>query len=373
MGRHAGIPVGSLVVLAAVLAGACTRTWILSDNSDDGGPPPDAITGETGGALGKGGAAGFGGRGGSLGTGGQPAPACSPTQDKIGVQILTTDLIFIVDRTMSMGTKVGDTTRMGAVQTVLRTLIQSKQNEVNFGYAEFPGTGPCPNACCISFNSVATQPANYLAIDGAMQCDFGPSCLAQNDARPMAQTLMAVPGLWGNNQPYDPTVVLIVDGPPGCSFDDPSQTCQPALDAVSMLNGSATETYVVALGEDAQSETCLQKMAARGGTQMGLIPVSENGPDLTAALGEKIGPIVASAAETSCTIELKSKPPRMDQVSVFIKGTEVCHDFSTKNGWTWADQKSVRIQLRGPACQMLQNARQPDVWVRFGCAPCGDI
>ena len=369
MRRHAGIPVGLLVLLA----GACTRTWVLPGDPD-GGPPLDAIS--AGGASGKGGALGFGGRGGSSGTGGQPWPGCSPTQDKIGVEILTTDLMFVVDRTMSMGTKVGDTTRMTAVQTVVRNLVQANQYAVNFGYTEFPGPGPCPNACCLPSNAVPTQARNWPAIEMATRpCDFGPACVAQNDGRPIAPTLMAVAGLWTDNPPNDPRVVLIVDGPPGCQFDDPSQTCQPALDAVSMLSRSSdtysAETYVVALGQDAQNDACLVKMALRGGTQ--ILGISENGQDLVSALSAAIAPIVAEAAATSCTIELKSKPARLDLVAVFIRGQEVPFDPSgNKNGWNFQNDSNIRIQLHGSSCQDLQGARPSEVSARFGCAPCGE-
>jgi hypothetical protein len=275
---------------------------------------------------------------------------------------------------MSMGNKFGNTTRINAVQSVLRNLIQNNQNAVNFGYAEFPGAGPCNNACCTSSNIVRTLPKTGGAIDGAFgQCVFGPpSCLAPNDARPIAQTLLSVPSLWGTSQPPYPTVVLIVDGPPGCPFDDPNQTCQPALDAISTLRPSETDTFIVALGPDAQNNDCLWKMAERAGTPPGLLQVSENGPDPTGSLSAAISPIVAAAASTSCTIQLKSKPARMDLVAVYIGDREVPF-YSTGNiGWNYVKQSSLRIQVRGADCQRLQQARQTDVSVLYGCSPCGE-
>ena len=373
MRRRAGIPVGLVVLLAGILAGACTRTWVVPGDPEDGGPPMDA---NSAGSSGRGGAFGFGGRGGSNGTGGQLGPGCSPTQVDLGVEILTTDLMFVVGRTMSMGTKVGDTTRMAAVQSAVRNLVQMNQYAVNFGYAEFPGIGACSNACCLPSNTVPTQSKSWPSIEMATRpCDFGTACLAQNDARPIAQTLMAVAGAWNTNPPHDPRVVLIVDGPPGCPFDDPSATCQPALDAVMMLNRSqeaySAETYVVALGQDAQNDSCLQKMALRG-AQIDPIEVSESGQDFTSSLLAAIAPIVGDAAATSCTIELKSKPPRPDLVSVTIMGREVPFDSSGRTGWNYQKGSNTRIQLHGSSCQDLQRVRQTEVVAKYGCAPCGE-
>jgi hypothetical protein len=208
------------------------------------------------------------------------------------------------------------------------------------------------------------------------QCDFGPACVAQNDARPIGQTLMAVAGAWTTNPPNDPRVVLIVDGPPGCPFDDPSEPCQSALEGVMTLSDSSgafsAETYVVTLGQDAQNDSCLQQMALRGGTQMGPIGVSESGPDLESALLAAIAPIVADAAATSCLIELKSRPSRPDLVSVTIAGREVPFDSSGKIGWNFQKGSSFRIQLHGSSCQDLQRARPKEVAAWFGCVPCGE-
>jgi len=293
------------------------------------------------------------------------------------VTFRTTDLIFIVGRTMSMGTKIGDTTRISAVQSALRNLIQPNQNAVNFGYAEFPGIGPnCANACCVWSNPVPTQPNNWPVIDDAIrQCDFGQSCLAQNDARPIAQTLMTVPNAWGTN-PHNPTVVMIVDGPPGCPFEDPSQTCQPALDAVSMLRGLfQSKLYVAALGQEAQTNQCLKNMVGRGGNPTtGLIPIPEGFQDPVAALTLAIQPIVMDAAKTSCTIDLRSKPPHTDLVSLWIGPTEVPFDSSGMNGWNFEATSSVGIQVStGYWCQKLRNAKRADVTAKFNCAPCGEV
>jgi hypothetical protein len=293
----------------------------------------------------------------------------------ITVQRLTTNLIFIVGRNMSMGTKIGETTRINAVQSALRNLIQPFQNKVNFGYAEFPGTGPgsCSNTCCGPTNTVTTQPNSLIAIGQAMdRCDFSQSCLAPNDARPIAQALMAVPTLRGSNSPFS-TVVLLVDGPPGCPSEDPNQTCQPALDAVSMLKNFSSDLYVVALGQDAQNNKCLRNMAARGTVFPGEpIGIWEGSQDPIAMLTTAIQPILDGAAETSCTIDLRSKPAHLDQVSLWVSGAEVPFDPSGRNGWRFQGDSSRRIEVSGRSCEDLRRARPADVYALFGCAPCGE-
>lgn len=389
-----------ILFLASVvlLSGACAKTWVLDPDSR-GGPGGAGARGggagtPSGGAAGGGGvgAAGGGGQdvggsrseGGSTGSGGffgmgGRGSFCA-NAGHVAYDIPTTDMVFLVGRDVSMSSKFGDETRMSATQAGLQTVIAPNETAVNFGYQDFPSlNGACSGgtSCCASQDfPVYPGALRSGAIDHALhQCGQGPpgnACVAQADSRPVAQALAAASSLF-NSPPdilNDRDVVLMVDGPPGCVGEDPSNACLSALMAVSMLSSASIKTYVIGVGDAAQDEPCLQQIALMGGTSTPLFNTSD-----PTSLSKALGQIVTSATESSCTIRLHEKvDPSL--ISVLLQGHEIPYDPSRRDGWSYVAGSSAQIQVYGSSCRDLQGALSAHpgtvLMILSGCPPCGE-
>jgi hypothetical protein len=352
----------------------CTTTLFVPAAFDGGASSSGGNGGISGGSNGgKSGSTGSGGRTGS-GTGGSGSGMCN--RMKLAWDIYKTELVFSVGRNYSMSTAFGNTTRMAAVQQSVRSLVQANQTIVSFGYQDFPSAASCTNgtACCANTDVVyPTLGTSFMSIDQALRmCDLAasmPGCVSQSNARPIGDALNDA-----LNSPFpifdfrvddkrDHTMVLIVDGPPGCSSEDPVSSCDSAKFQVSKLNNAPVKTYVVKVGDDAESSNCLQQIAQYGGAPvyMGKDP---------GQLMQSLTQIVASAAQAACFITLTAPPSDPSRVSLEIRGQRIQPDNGTMNGWSYVGGSTDRIRVQGPPCTQLQDIEDDrDLVVWYGCPP----
>jgi hypothetical protein len=351
-----------------ILCGTCTKTWVLAPDSTSAG-------GQSGGS-------GVGGHGfpGNGGSGGRQA--CNIMQ--VNSQERMADLILAVGRDASMQSRFADTTRMAAVQAALNDAVMGNQNLVNFGYQDFPALGACAGgaSCCISSEQVTPSPYSYPLIEQDLaQCAPGSGppqsgCVAPTDSRPLTQALMSASTVFNSLQSgpqgdtNDHYVMLLVDGTAGCVGEDPDDACTSALAALSTLGRASVKTYVVAIGEDAENDMCLQQLALAGGAANPVTPFVVQARDPT-QLTKNIGKIIAAIAP-SCIIDLKTVPSDISEISVYVQSHQIPHDASQTNGWSFFPASNVEIQVFGPACQTVQAAAPNDVRVYAGCPPCGE-
>jgi len=362
---------GVLVVAltyALVASIGCSKTWVLGATPGLGGMAGAASGGAGGGPGATSGTGGHGDGGGGRG-------ACTVTT---ALQFTTppAELVFVVGRNNSMMSKFGDTTRMTAVQMDVHNVVDSNDSIIDFGYQGFPSFTGCPTGgtCCSSTDDgLQTGPAAKTSIDQVLYhpCDSsgaGTGCVAQTDSRAVSQALSDVFDLFTSNDPSsERTVVLILDGPPGCPTEDPGKACGSAQSQANwLLTHLGIKTYVVGVGDQAQGDDCLQQLASQGGTSNAYSALDPS------ALMKTLTQIV-NVAGITCTVELKVPPPDPNLVQVLVKGKEVHYDptGSTGGGWSYLSfgGSTVRIELHGSACALLSSPSQLiQVW--SGCAPC---
>jgi len=360
-----------------VTAGACTKSWVL-------GPEPGAGGAGAGGMALPSGSGGFtfpGGSGGFTadhgGTGGH-TPTC--TTMSVGFDIPKTNMALLVGRDTSMSMRLGgggsgDSSRMAAVQSQLKSLITTNQYAINFGYLGFPSLVACPNgmACCANGTEDGYAPPQGGAALSIMNmltsCLPGtsmPGCTSLNDARPVAQALQAADGIFSSSSKNgDRVVLLIADGAPGCATDDPSTKCAAEKQAVATLYNDGIRTYVIAIGDDAQNDSCLQQIAGAGSSTM---PTAVSD---TASLMTALTRAMALALSAACTVELTPGNYDPDLLSVRLGDHDQDHEIppDSHDGWTFAGS-FTRIKLNGASCMKLQTSPTLKVSVNYGCPPC---
>jgi len=372
------------VILASVFTAACTKSWVLAPDPGAGGAGGVGATGGTSLPAGSGGFTAPGGSGGfpgdHPGTGGKAATCTTTT---VGSDIPKTNMLFLVGRDASMSMRLGgngnDMSRMAAVQSALKTLLEANENAINFGYVGFPSLEDCPNGlvCCVNSSNDGYMPpqkgAAFNITGMLMSCPNGPAsmmgCTSPNDARPVAQALQTANSiLMGTTGDGDNQVVLIVDGPPGCPTDDPTTKCSAERQAVATLYNRNTKTFVIAIGDDAQNDSCLKQIAGFSSTDP--FPVYDSASLMNTLKGAMAVPLAAA-----CTVEVNQNIYGPGQLSLrlsdhnqdlqipFIDGHQ-------PDGWSSLGSSYTRLRINGMYCDMLQKSPSLKVDVKGGCPPC---
>lgn len=377
-GTSTGLTRAALVALVAAIG--CERTWDLPGQlggSSGGGRIMN--TGSGGGAAGPGG--GSGGLSGSAGKGASGGSSQSGSGGRfpncgfpLSSNVAIANVLFLVGRNQSMNDPFGDTTRMKGVATAVLNVVTANQQLVNFGYQDFPGTGCMGSTTCCASMDFPVIPGrnNYKAIEGALACEPGPSssgeaCVRMSDARPVWQALKSLTFFatsdGSSNQRY---VILVIDGPPGCSTEDAVDSCKRALEQVTTLSASKDVTpVVVALGDSAPNDPCLSQMALASGVDVFSSPQeATDTKNLTAVLNQ----IVSRAAPGSCTIDLYMAPTDTRYVSLILDGVVIPR--SMKDGWDFsAANSTTRIQVNGSYCATFQGRGDKGYRVMQDCPP----
>lgn len=367
------------VALGALAAGACTKTWVLGPDQGAGG------AGGTSQPVGSGGFTFPGGTGGDHGDTGGHGAACKPSP--VDWDIPKSSMVFLVGRDTAMSTPLGngpnDPSRMTAVQTQLKNLITTNQYAINFGYLGFPSLVACPNgmACCLTGTEDGYSPPQggaALSITTMLtSCLSGPStpgCTSLNGARPIAQALEAADGIFSSSPPSDGdrVVVLIVDGGPDCPGDNVASKCSAEKQAVATLYNHQVKTYVIALGDDAQNDSCVQQIAGAGSSTYPS-PVDDV-PSLMSTLTRAMAPALTAA----CTLELTLGNYDPGLISVRFSDVDQDHEVpfdqnTQHSGWSFVPQTFSRIKINGSYCAWLQSSSSLRVKVGYGCAPCTQL
>jgi len=389
------------IAIGLALASACTPGKLLlpSDKADGGG---DSGGNGSGGSIGSGGggsggapsgsggrtqgSGGFFGGGGALGGGGRPGSGgsgmpvtCGGAQNKLNRDIQRAKVVFALGRNATMGATFGTTggTRMTVAQEAIRTVVSQRQKAISFGYEDFPApAGSCPNSggCCINLSPLSPvfpSLSNYPLIDSAlMSCDTSSGtsgCVFQSMSRPIADAIRNVymppqrPPLLDLFRGGDQRLILMVDGGPACSSEDSAASCSSALNQLSQVT-DRLRIHVIPLGLDAESSDCLRAIALQsnsGGTNGQPFAFHAGDPR---QLLDSLSAIVADAAKSACTIELREEVSDVNRVSVEIAGRVVPKDLS---GWTFVSGSKRLIDVHGSWCEEIQSRNDSEVIVYY--------
>lgn len=383
-----------LLTLTAALGGACNRPLLLPSDVPDGGPGTGgsggAITGSGGAPGGSGGRPGSGGMssGGAFGGGGKPAgtggnsgmPGFCGEPQQLRSEIQWAKVVFALGRNASMNSSFGNSgaTRLSAAQQAIRAVVSANQRAVAFGYEDFPAAvGGCQNgsSCCANTATVPVFPSlsNFALIDSAlMSCDVssGPSgCVFQSAARPLADVLRNVlmppqrPPLLDPLGTADQRLILMVDGPPGCSMEDMGVSCSNALNQLSQLS-ARVRIHVIPIGVEAEQSACLKSIALQGdpaGTTAQPFVYRAADP---MQLMQSLFAIVSDVSNAACIIQVFQPPADTRNVSLEIKRATVPRDLA--NGWSFVSGSNNTIEVRGSWCEAMKDAAPREVAV-YNC------
>jgi hypothetical protein len=343
----------SVVAAFALWAGACTervplpvavdgdvldgvqgdrRTWTVRDGAADSRRPPLDARADIGGV---------------------DALCTERTVDVDYSMDPDSQVIVAVERSASMiQGKLGEAGRLAAVQQALRSVIRAYQGSVSFGYEEFPAARTGCTACCAGEVKVFPGPGRYSLIDKEMRCESAPistSCLVTNPDAPAFDSLARCADVYDALKfQYSRFVLLVTDGEPSCGAS--KDACQrTGLEAAKLLTDNV-RTYVLGVSDESKGNTCLDAIAAAGGTQRTYVASDE--AQLATRLQEILSPLAARACRVAVTGQISSP----DRLSVYIENLPVRRD--PADGWTFDFAGPGRvITLNGAACEKLKTTQ----------------
>ena len=155
-------------------------------------------------------------------------------------------------------------------------------------------------------------------------------------------------------------IVLVTDGIPSCSDEDPATTIKAIADAAA----TGFPTFVIGIGdEDASDMEALDSMALAGGKPRAAMPrfyPAANRAELDAVL-EAI-----AVSITTCVFPLAARPLDPEYVGVTVDSALVPRDPSHLQGWDYT-LNGMAVEIFGSVCTDLKNGAATSVGVHFGC------
>jgi hypothetical protein len=286
------------------------------------------------------------------GGGGDPEFCIEGEERELSYTPRSPSVMVALDRSVSMTgafSPTAATAKLTAALTALDDVSLQYRRSVRFGFVAFPGAGficsDMTNTCCAgqATRPFADRDSFFYA---AHACDGPmPGCIS-TDQRPTAAALNACRETYAmvggsNGSRY---VLLLTDGEPTCGNGG---GCDAAFDRLTRLSNDGVSTFVVVLGNVAESE-CLSQMALLGNTDSAEPPFYHpaTSPD---ALTAKVADIVGSIATGACQLELNDPVDDTNQVGLFLDNKGVAR--GGPDGWDFDDNRRDRITLRGAACQ----------------------
>lgn len=320
-------------------------------------------------------------------------PADSCTAREIAVMPLRAEVMFVLDRSTSMGWSLTGPSgpgpsRWSILLDALHAELPRYDATTDMGMLLFPSDDSG------SFCNTAPEPqlapregasSSMLAIvdatgPGGRTPTAGGMAAARDYfvARPNASRVRAVvlatdgapncnPDLDGNRCPCTAGGGLPVGG--ACAVD--SALCLDdarSLEVLESLRDEGVPTYVVGIDGDPDPalSAVLSRLAIAGGRPNPLDPrrgyYSVRRPADLAAAFDRI-----QTSIERCTMVLEDAPPSGAALELAIDGVPVARDPSRTEGWDWIDESERTITLRGEPCTRVQLGSHT-ITMSAGCA-----
>ncbi len=309
--------------------------------------------------------------------------ACEVTRVKIPYRARTPDLMLVFDRSPSMTIAFGSGTRFTKERDILLPLIATSQDDVRWGYQEFPSKTVEAKGgvfCCVG--AIAVAPALNSGdvisarIERALEgvATYTPTALALRTAREHFAGSAATAAA----HRY---VLLSTDGHPNCGINRrrSSEACRgsvcsgPCTDAVAEIEGlAALGVKTIVLGiQAAEFGSCLERMAMAGGAARSGPGPAYYPADTPERLETYLREIVIAVATPSCDIVPVSPPPNPGLVALSLDGQQIPRDETHVNGWDFSSLgASSTIRVYGLPCLQLQYREVGIIEILYGCPPC---
>ncbi len=315
--------------------------------------------------------------------------------DKCGVQNfmlqkgLPPEVMIVLDRSGSMSTALGTTTRWSAVGDAVKQVVSALQGNIAWGLSLFPTDDSCGTSTNVD---VAVGTGNAATI--GMKIDS----YTPGGSTPTADAVKAAAAdMAARTTPNPKYLLLSTDGEPNCSpltftcgcilgkLNTTTMQCCigpiclgpcspiPAGDdvaaaelAVKDAAAQGIHTFVVGVAADSTDHAALETLAVAGGEARSTSPKyfpAGSQADLVSAVNTIAGEIV------SCSFALASTPPGdLSLVDVNLNGNLVPRDATHANGWDFG-ANNMSIVFFGAACTNLQAQSSTQVQAVYRCPP----
>jgi hypothetical protein len=292
-------------------------------------------------------------------------------------------VMFVIDRSGSMDTQFGFTTRWRALSQALSQALPPVDQTMAMGALVFPVQNS-PLAC------LAPGEANLMPATGNVASLLSiVQNSSPNGATPTAASIDAAAASLRTVRAAGTAraLVLATDGAPDCnSALDPltcvcanqgrgqlcgsGQACLDDLRTVARIaaqTASGLPTYVIGIQDQADSVfvDALNQMAIAGGRpQVGADTsyYSATSPsELTQAfqtIRDQVG---------SCVYLTASVPDAQGSIAIFIDGVQVPFDATGAEGWLWGDRNNGELVLRGAACARAEAEAAAQLAAQVAC------
>ena len=314
---------------------------------------------------------------------------CSTLYPKVTYWPRSAKLLILFDRSTSMQSYLGSTSREAAAESALLSAIGTYQGKVMFGFEQFPpdsndkAFADCQgNSCCAG--SVIVEPAinNYKAIDDPLKCGETPGSPCPTPSYLSASSAALVQArdwYWAKKKYASPNedwyALLVTASEPGCSpAGDSRDPCSSAKSAATDLSNLRVRVVVLSVGYALGTNSCLTRISETGSP--GLLPAGMNTlytPSSSNGLSSAVNDFVAAVAKTSCTLNLdlnNAEPPAQAQLQIYMGMTSIPQN--DPNGWSFTDAGQRTITLSGRACDQFATSQLFQLTGNYSCSSCGD-
>jgi hypothetical protein len=343
-----------------VAASLAAIGWIVSCGARTGlDLPSDLVLTGTDGGL----------DGGDAADGADAAPVgCTP--GTVNLTKATPTVMFILDRSGSMGDQLGRTvgaTRWDILTNALASTLPPVDSTMGIGALLFPTAGPGAAQSCSAPGTADLPPRTgnvntLIALMHADQPNGGTPTADAIDAA--AKYLLGVRAATSAR-----AMVLATDGEPNCNTNLNANTCtcvestrgcqgrpNQCLDdtrtvaRLASYDAQGLPTYVIGLQDQGNAGfvSVLDAMAIAGGRAQTGAAHQYYSANSEAELDSALVTIRDQVG--ACTFLTSSVPDASGTILVTVNGVPIPYDASRTNGWAWANQPNGEMAFYGTAC-----------------------
>ncbi len=275
---------------------------------------------------------------------------CQPLSQHESITTTPADVLFVVDRSASMSTRMsGSTTQWSALTQAFGAVLPGLDGRLNMGLFTYPAGQQ--DICGVkTFFDVPIGGGNSGIISATL------NVLSPAGNTPTSQALSVVETTLASlPSPLRRFIVLATDGVPNCEVNAVTNS----VARVMALQLAGVDTFV--LGISSASNPALQQLAVAGGRPRSgptAYYTAQDAAELQTALNE----IVTIA---SCSFKLMRAPREPDKVVVKLNGAPVTA--GSADGWRYTDTTFSEILLEGASCATLKSGLAHTLDIELGC------
>jgi von Willebrand factor type A domain len=286
-------------------------------------------------------------------------------------------VMFVLDRSDSMSSPFGGTSRWGALVRALNLVLPPVDQKMELGATIFPASAfavcsvdPGP-AITPAFGNVAnlltfigrTRPAGHTPTADAITV-AGNAILANRAASSARALVLATDGAPNCNSALNPRTCVCADT--RCNQGSECLDDARTIETIRSFANQNLPTYVIGIQDQTGVLTnVLNRMAVAGGRPragaQSYYAVSSQSALETAltTIRNQVG---------ACVFLTTSVPDALGSLALSVNGEVVPFDESGTNGWSWTNRENGELAIAGPPCLRLVSLMDAMVQANVVCA-----